>query len=163
MILSRPRLLLECMWMIFSRLRLLSVAMYGVHVDDFLPPPSPVRVELNKIKEKGFLVPTRTRIKTSDDLRPQGEVPPTPPVEQCAEPTILVPSSISPVPPTLPVAKIGMAVAALTPRKRKCLIDKRTVFEADLNTFHVIDAEATESINRRSTWRYSRARRKTRG
>ena len=52
-----------------------------------------------------------------------------------------------------------MAVAVLAPRKRKSLVEKRPVFEVDINTFHIIDdADANESINRRSSWRYSRAR-----
>ena len=79
-----------------------TVAMNGVYVDNFLPPPSSVRVELNKTTAKGFLVPTRTRRKTRGDLRPQGEVSPTSTVKQCAEPTILVPSSIFFVPPHAP-------------------------------------------------------------
>ena len=59
----------------------------------------------------------------------------------------MVPFSISPVPPTLPVAKIGLAVAVRAPSIRIGLIDKRLVFEVDVNTFHVIDADANESIS----------------
>ena len=54
------------------------------------------------------------------------------------------PPSISPKPPTLPVAKSGMAVSVLAPSTRKCLIDNRHALEIDVNTFHAVDADAKE-------------------
>ena len=58
-------------------------------------------------------------------------------------------------PPTPPDTKIMIAVAVLAPSKHKCLLvfDKRPIIEADVNTLHAIDSDATESISRATTRR----------
>lgn len=73
--------------------RLSAVETNRVHVDDILPLPPAVRVEPNGMQR--IFSPAFVYMNNNDNLRPQGEFPPTPTTEQCAEPTVFVPSSIS--------------------------------------------------------------------
>lgn len=89
------------------------VDMKGVHKDAFLPPPPTFHVELIGVHKEaflgpplavhvdGFLSPSRT-VEMYDIFQPQGEFPLTPTAGQCAEPTISLTSSVSPVPPHAP-------------------------------------------------------------
>lgn len=63
---------------------------------------------------------------SDSDLRPHGDVPPTPTAGSCAEPTTSVPPSVPPVPP---VVNTEMATAVLAPSKRNSLIGKPPVFQ----------------------------------
>ena len=87
-----------------------------MHVADFLPPLPTVRVELNRVHIDDFLRPPPTVEVDggyAGDLRPLGDFPPTPTVGQCVQPTTSAPLSVSPVPPTPPVAKAQMAAVVL--------------------------------------------------
>ena len=58
-------------------------------------------------------------VQVDNDLRPQHDFPPTP-----------------------PVAKTEMAAAVLAPSKQNCLIGKRPVSQVDVNTAHVTHTHA---------------------
>ena len=96
------------------------VEVNGGHVDDFISPPSSVRVILIIIiivlngtkKEKGFLPHTGTR-NVSNDLRPQGEFPPTLTIKNSVQSLIYWSPSRSPCFP---------APTAATGRPQECLM-----------------------------------------